>query len=180
MAMAYTQSYPQRVSRLILSNLAPNNSVERQRMSQTYFDNTAAPERKNHFEIEMAKALSAAEKDPKNRFTYINIGLQAQSFFEYDYDGSYLWEGVPNYMPALDYLWGEAFARFDTVRMLSTITCPVTLALGKYDYLAAPFVLWQPILIQYPKIKCIIFQQSGHNPMFEEAGRYLWMLEKFA
>ena len=44
----------------------------------------------------------------------MNIRMQPHSFYDYTYDGAYLWDDIYNNMDALDYLWGEAFAVFDT------------------------------------------------------------------
>lgn len=178
MAMAYASKYEQHVIGLILSNLAPTNTQERQDGSIKYFEETASEERKSYFYKEIAKLKTDIENDPANRFSHMNIRMQAHSFYDFTFDGAYLWEGVLNNMPALDYLWGEAFATFDTQIFLSHWSKPVILLLSDYDYLVSPTNLWDTIVSEN-QLEVIKFDKSGHNPMLEEPEMYFSVLSKF-
>ncbi len=178
MAMAYAQKYSEHVDGLILSNLAPTNSEERQKKSIAFFEKEASAERKTFFEKEIAKLPLDIEGDPKHRFSHMNIRMQAHSFYDYTYDGAYLWEGVYNNMEALDYLWGTAFAEFDTASFMRTFDKPILLLLGDYDFLVGPVDLWTP-MTQSGHIQLHRFRQSGHNPMLEEPLEYCRVLESF-
>lgn len=178
MAMAYAKKYEQHVLGLILSNLAPNNTQERQDGSIQYFEETASAERKTYFYQEIAKLDAVIKNDPANRFSHMNIHMQAHSFYDFTFDGAYLWEGVHNNMPALDYLWGEAFAIFDTTEFLKQWKKPTLLLLSEFDYLVAPTDLWQTI-VETNQIAVIKFERSGHNPMLEEPKAYFEVLQKF-
>lgn len=118
------------------------------------------------------------EADPNHRFSHMNIRMQAHSFYDYQFNGAYLWDGVANNMPALDYLWGEAFAMFDTESFLRNWEKPVILLLSDYDYLVAPTSLWNDIAKEND-IKIVKFVKSGHNPMLEEPQTYFEALIKF-
>lgn len=74
-------------------------------------------------------------------------------------------------MPALDYLWGKAFAEYDTDYFFKTWHKPALLLMSDYDYLVAPTDLWDEICQKY-HIPMIKFEHSGHNPMLEEPIRY--------
>lgn len=178
MAMRYAEVYANHVKGLILSNLAPTNSTERQQGSIAYFEQYATNARKSYFEKEIAKLATDIEKDPKNRFTHIIIRMQAHSFYDFNYDGAYLWEDVYNNMEALDYLWGKAFAEFDTEEFIKQFDHPILLLLSDYDFLVAPTKLWEPIisgkLVQLHK-----FQHSAHNPMLEQPEEYALLLKQF-
>ena len=178
MAMAYAEKYGQHVEGIILSNLAPTNSKERQEGSIAYFEEMASEERKNYFYQEIAKLQGDIKSDPDNRFSHMNIRMQAHSFYDYQFDGAWLWKGVANNMPALDYLWGEAFAVFDTTRFLRHWEKPVILLLSEYDYLVAPTQLWEEITKERGILK-IDFPKSGHNPMLEEPEAYYEALVNF-
>lgn len=178
MAMAYAEKYGEYVEGIILSNLAPTNTTKRQEGSIVYFEEMASEERKKYFYQEIAKLQGDIESDPENRFSHMNIRMQAHSFYDYQFDGAYLWEGVANHMPALDYLWGDAFATFDTATFLRNWEKPVILLLSEYDYLVAPTQLWEPITKERT-IPMIDFPKSGHNPMLEEPEVYYEALVNF-
>ncbi|MGY3766283.1 alpha/beta fold hydrolase [Vagococcus vulneris] len=178
MAMAYAEKYGEHVEGIILSNLAPTNTQERQNGSVDFFETMASEGRKNYFYEEIAKLKNDIEVDPNNRFNHMNIRMQAHSFYDYRFDGAYLWSGVANNMPALDYLWGKAFAMFDTENFLRNWKKPVILLLSDYDYLVAPTNLWDDITKEN-NIKVVKFAKSGHNPMLEEPQAYFEELTKF-
>ena len=81
-------------------------------------------------------------------------------------------------MPALDFLWGEAFAVYDTEHFFKQWQKPVILLLSDYDYLVAPTTLWDDISNTY-HVPVIKFDKSGHNPMLEEPQKYHQALKDF-
>lgn len=178
MAMAYAQKYPENVQGIILSNLAPTNTQERQQQSIQYFENNASPERKKFFENEIAKLPLDLTNDPSNRFSHMNIRMQAHSFYDFTVEGAYLWNDVYNNLEALDYLWGTAFAEFDTLSFVKNFEKPILLLLSDYDFLVSPTNLWNPI-IKGTKIELHRFKESGHNPMFEEPYEYYEFVNAF-
>lgn len=178
MAMAYAETFPERVNGVILSNLAPTNQKSRQDESIQYFEDTAAPGRKEYFYRQLALLENDIKKAPEKRFSAMNIRMQAHSFYDYTYDGAYLWDDLPNNMLALDHLWGEAFAEYDTENFFKQWHKPVILLLSDYDYLVAPTSLWEGISKTY-QVPVIKFNQSGHNPMLEEPTLYYEALKNF-
>ena len=178
MAMAYAEQYQQHVKGIILSNLAPTNTQERQDGSIAFFESTATPDRKEYFYSEISKLHDDIQNDPTNRFSHINIRMQAHSFYDFTYDGAYLWDNVPNNMPAIDHLWGVEFAKFDTAEFLNSWKKPLLLILSDYDFLVSPTSLWNDIC-QSANISPVIFNRSGHNPMLEEPEKYYETLLSF-
>lgn len=180
MAMRYAELYPDHVSGLILSNLAPTNNAERQQGSIAYFEEHATDSRKAFFEKEIEKLAGDLEQDPHHRFTHMNIRMQAHSFYDFTYDGANLWKDVYNNMEALDYLWGIAFADFDTEKFIKQFERPILLLLSDYDFLVAPTMLWEPIIAnKLESIRLYKFQQSAHNPMLEQPEEYAQRLVEF-
>lgn len=180
MAMRYAELYSNHVSGLILSNLAPTNNTERQEGSIAYFEQHASDDRKTFFQKEIAKLAGDLEKDPEHRFTHMNIRMQAHSFYDFTYDGAHLWKDVYNNMEALDYLWGTAFADFDTEKFIKQFKQPILLLLSDYDFLVAPTTLWEPIIAnKLESIRLYKFQQSAHNPMLEQPDEYAQRLDEF-
>lgn len=63
---------------------------------------------------------------------------------------------------------GEAFARLNLIDSLKEVAKPVLIGLGRYDYLVSPVSLWDAVDDSQEHVKKVIFEKSGHNPMFEE------------
>ena len=168
LAFEYAKRYAKNVQKVILLNTAPTNSKERQEQSMAFFQREASPERKEKFEQDFALLDQDIQREPERRFAHLCIRMGAQSFYDYQFDSAPLWEGVYTNMPAIDYLWGEAFAKLNLYKSLKDFDKPVFLGLGKYDYLVGPYNLWDDIEKGSKNIKKIIFEHSGHNPMFEE------------
>ncbi|MFD3449488.1 alpha/beta fold hydrolase [Microbacteriaceae bacterium 4G12] len=168
MALEYARKYPEHVKRVILLNSAPTNSQERQQQSFACFNETASPERKRQFEKEIALLEGDIQKEPERRFAHMCIRMGAHSLYDYTFDAAYMWDGVYTNMEIIDYLWGEVFGKLNLIESLNAFHKPVFIGLGRYDYLVAPVSLWDSIDDKYQNVKKVIFEHSGHNPMFEE------------
>ncbi|MFJ7919170.1 alpha/beta fold hydrolase [Lysinibacillus fusiformis] len=167
MAMAYANTYPQHVRKVILLNTATTNSQERQQQSLSYFDANASVARKKQFEREIAFLAQDLKKEPERRFVHMCIRMGAHSFYDYSFNATAMWEGVYTTMEVIDYLWGRAFAEQDLLQLTRSFPKPIFVGLGRYDFLVAPVSLWEAIE-DTPQVKKVIFEKSGHNPMFEE------------
>ncbi|HBJ01140.1 MAG TPA: alpha/beta hydrolase [Lysinibacillus sp.] len=167
MAMAYADTYPQHVRKVILLNTATTNSQERQQQSLSFFDANANVARKKQFEREIAFLAQDLKKEPERRFVHMCIRMGAHSFYDYSFNATAMWEGVYTNMEVIDYLWGRAFAEQDLLQLTRSFPKPVFVGLGRYDFLVAPVSLWEAIE-DTSQVKKVIFEQSGHNPMFEE------------
>jgi proline iminopeptidase len=60
----------------------------------------------------------------------------------------------------------------------SSLHVPIFVALGRYDY-TVPYVLWDGIADALPNATLQIFEQSGHQPFFEEPDRFAETLSKW-
>ncbi|WP_217581256.1 alpha/beta fold hydrolase [Lysinibacillus sp. GbtcB16] len=167
MAMAYANTYPQHVRKVILLNTATTNSQERQQQSLSFFEANASVARKKQFERDIAFLAQDLKKEPERRFVHMCIRMGAHSFYDYSFNATAMWEGVYTNMEVIDYLWGRAFAEQDLLQLTRSFPKPVFVGLGRYDFLVAPVSLWEAIE-DTSQVKKVIFEQSGHNPMFEE------------
>ncbi|MDP1513137.1 alpha/beta hydrolase [Paenibacillus sp. CMAA1739] len=168
MALEYAKQFPGYIEKVVLLNSAPTNSQERQRQSISYFYETASPARKERFEKEIVLLENDIKRDPDRRFVHMCIRMGAQSFYDYTYDAAYMWNNVYTNMPIIDYLWGEAFGNMDLIQSLANVRKPVLIGLGRTDYLVAPVSSWDRVNGSYTNVKKVVFEHSGHNPMFEE------------
>ncbi|MGW8441732.1 alpha/beta fold hydrolase [Paenibacillus sp. S33] len=172
MALEYAKQYPDYVQKVVLLNSAPTNSQERQRQSFSFFNETASSERKERFEKDIVLLEEDIKRDPDRRFVHMCIRMGAQSFYDYAYDAAYTWNDVYTNMPIIDYLWGEVFGNMNLIQSLADIHKSVFIGLGRYDYLVAPVSLWDRVDDTYENVKKVVFEYSGHNPMFEEPNRF--------
>lgn len=179
LAVAYAKKYPAHVRKVVVLNSAPTNNRDRQQQSFAFFEQDASPERKRTFETEMAKLKEDIEKEPERRFAHMCIRMGAHSFYDYAFDATAMWEGVETNMPILDYLWGDVFARMNLIEELVDFPKPVLIGLGRYDYLVGPVSLWDSLKENPPHLTKVIFERSGHNPMFEEAALFDSILVKW-
>ncbi|MCB7155459.1 alpha/beta hydrolase [Bacillus stercoris] len=168
MALEYARTYPEHVRKVALFNTAPDNSEERQRKSESFFMETASPERKKRFETDIANLPQDIENDPERRFVHMCIRAEAKSFYQERPHAAALWDGVFTNMPIMDELWGNTFARLNLIQRLADVQVPVYIGLGRYDYLVAPVALWDTVDDLYPHVEKVIFEKSGHQPMLEE------------
>lgn len=177
MATAYAEAYPEHVQALALLNTAPDNSEARQHGSFAFFLEHAGPERKGQFEKDMADLEAAIANEPGRRFAHLMTRMRTHSYYDFNVDAAAHWEGLPTQMPIIDHLWGDAFARIDLKEKMVALSQkkPVFLGLGRYDYLVAPVSLWDDLATSGSVesgdrfgITKLIFEKSGHNPMFEE------------
>ncbi|MDI3283519.1 alpha/beta hydrolase [Polyangium sp. 15x6] len=94
-------------------------------------------------------------------------------------DAGALWGGVPKgfarYMQSV--ILPEA-ERWSLVPSLGKIPCPVLALSGLYDYVC-PVELWAEASKKLPRGRLDIFEQSGHNPQFEEPARFDAVLLEF-
>jgi proline iminopeptidase len=172
MAVEYALAYPDRVRGLILLNSAPTNSPERQQQSFAFFEEAASLERKRRFEADIALLAGDLEREPERRFAHMGIRTGAQAFYDYTTDGASFWDGVRMTMPIIDHLWGEAFAQLSLLERLPLLDKPVFLGLGRHDYLVGPVALWDAVAERCPHVSTRVFEQSGHNPMLEQAAEF--------
>ncbi|MGY4796094.1 alpha/beta hydrolase [Lysinibacillus fusiformis] len=167
MAMAYTKAYPQHVQKIVLLNTATTNSQERQQQSLSYFEAHASAERKHQFTHDIALLEQDLKREPERRFVHMCIRMGAHSFYDYMFNATSTWDNVHPNMEIIDYLWGVAFAEQNLLQEIQQVSKPIFIGLGRYDYLVAPVSLWDAVDYT-PHVKKVIFEKSGHNPMFEE------------
>lgn len=71
-------------------------------------------------------------------------------------------------MQMFDYVWGEIFRDIDITKDIDKLKAPIFLALGKYDFLVAPYYTWDTIASKFKQLTIKLFEKSGHTPPFEE------------
>lgn len=172
MALEYAKRYPQHVSHVVVIGTGPSHSAAHQEASEQYWTESVCPARKAKLARDLAALPAEIEAAPEKRFITFCIRLGARSWYDHDFDAAPLWEGVHVNMPVFDHLWGETFRDIDIAKGLDRLDVPVFLALGRYDYLVAPYATWAPYRERFKDLTVRVFEKSGHTPQLEESALF--------
>lgn len=168
MALEYAKRYPQNVTQVVLIAAGPSQSVAHLELAEQNWQEAVCPERRAKLEAELRDLGGELAAAPERRFITFCIRLGAKSWYDPSFDASPLWEGVSVNMDGIDYLWGEAFRDLDIREGLQELKVPVYLALGRFDYLVAPYGSWQSYRPHFHDLTVRVFDRSSHTPQFEE------------
>ncbi len=169
MALEYAKAYPQHVSHVVMIGTGPSHSAVHNAATEQYWQESVCPERKQQLERDLQTLPAEIAAAPEKRFVTYCVRMGARSWYDHSFDATPLWEGVHVNMPAFDHLWGEVFRDLDIRQGLEALDIPVFLALGRYDYLVAPYATWDPYRASFKDLTIRVFEKSGHTPQFEES-----------
>ncbi len=172
MALEYAKRYSQHVSHVVMIATGPSHSAAHDAATEQYWQESVCPERKAKLEGDLAGLPAEIEAAPDKRFVTFCVRMGARSWYDYGFDAAPLWEGVQVNMPVFDHLWGEAFRDIDIAQNLDRLDIPVFLALGRYDYLVAPYATWEPYRSSFKDLTVRVFEKSGHTPQLEESALF--------
>lgn len=174
MALEYAKRYPDKVSHVVMIGISPNLSADMATMAQCHWEQSAGRERKKAFEMRL-KEFSDAELDklsPSERFVAWYVRRDPQAWYDYQFNSSFLWEGVLPHMPSFDFLYGVVLRDLDIAKNLESFALPVFLGLGRYDYIIAPTSAWDTYRPHFRDLTMRVFEHSGHSPQYEEAALF--------
>jgi len=169
MALEYAKKHFNIVTKVVLIGMGPDQSQESRVASEQYLQDSACPDRKVVLEKNLACLSHELQASPDKRFITFCLRLGAKSWYNFNFDASFLWDGVYVNMPIIDRLWGQIFADVNITQGLDQLNIPIFLALGKFDYLVAPFYTWYSIRSKFKNLTISLFELSSHAPQFEEA-----------
>lgn len=170
LALEYAKKYPQHVSHVVMIGISPNFSPQMAAAAERNWEESVWPERKQALaeRIRQFSDDELAKLPPSQRFIAWNVRRCPQTWYDINFDSSWLWEGISPNMPVLDYLYGTALRDLDITRGLEALNKPVFLALGRYDFILAPPSSWDPIRPKFRDLTVRVFEHSGHSPHYEE------------
>jgi proline iminopeptidase len=172
MALEYAKRYPQHVSHVVMIATGPSHSAAHNAATERYWQESVCPERKARLERDLAGLPAEIEAAPEKRFVTYCVRMGARSWYDHAFDAAPLWQGIHVNMPVFDHLWGEAFRDIDIAQGLEQLDVPVFLALGRYDYLVAPYATWDPYRSRFKDLTVRVFERSGHTPQLEESALF--------
>jgi proline iminopeptidase len=176
MALEYAKTYPQHVSHVVMIGISPDLSAASAEAAEQYWNDFASPERKAMMEENLRslpdEEIARLPISPGRQFIHTYIRDAPRIWYDPSFDSTPFWEDVDINMDMFSHVWGRIFRDIDITRGLDTLTHPVFLALGRYDFLLAPPSAWDPLLPLFGDITVRVFEQSGHTPQYEEAAAF--------
>lgn len=172
MALEYAKRYPQHVSHVVMIGTGPSHSARHAMQIERYWSEAVCPDRKAKLEREMALLPQDIAAAPERRFVAFCLRMGARSWFDHEFDATALWDGVSVNMTIIDHLWGEVFRDIDIAEGLAALDIPVLLALGRSDYLVAPYETWTPYRQLFRDLTVKVFDRSAHTPQLEESALF--------
>ena len=169
-AMAYTETHPEHVAKLILSDSPPPKITDMVHLLPQTFPDIEAED-----DAEQKKlgpdTDKAARASLRNHFRMIFYSPAKR-------DAYMAAMGNLGFEPKISEALSTATEHLDLSPHLPTITCPTLVLTGRYDLNVAPLTAWN-IAHAIPTASLVFFEQSGHLPSFEEPTKYRAVLENF-
>jgi proline iminopeptidase len=172
MALEYAKRFPEHVSHVVLIAAGPSQSIAHLEQAEQTWQEAVCPERRAQLEADLRDLGAELAAAPERRFITFCLRLRAKSWYDPAFDAARLWEGVSVNMEGIDYLWGEVFRDLEIREGLAELRAPVFLALGRFDYLVAPYGAWQPYREQFRDLTVRVFDRSSHTPQLEESALF--------
>lgn len=173
LALEYARQYPMNTSRVIIWGLGPKWGAEDSvKKRQEYWEAHASEKRKATLKRNLEQLTDEGIKDtlvqPTNK-AWIKWYVANGPLFWHEpkFDCSHLFKDTYYNMDVLNWIFEVVLKDYDATQFLSQITCPVFLAMGKYDF-ANPPTLWDGEKEKFPHRTYHLFERSGHHPHFEE------------
>ena len=167
MAMEYAREFPDRVSHLVLIASSPITGQEIYKEADRYFEESVCPQRKAAFATSMQKFV----KNGDQSFIALLLSFGLRIWYDENFDAYKLWGGVEVNSVGAGIIWGSMFANYNVANALKTISCPIFLALGRYDYFNPPH-LWEKYREHVSDFTVRIFEKSSHTPQLEESDNF--------
>jgi len=166
LAIEYGRRCPGTVSHVITAGTPPIGDVARvAAKAMSFFEEDAAEDRKRLLRDNLARLPADAS---------LKQAMLAQTptrFYDARFDAAPLFAESVSRPQLLQHVMGTLTPAWDVTAGASGLRVPIFLAHGRYDY-TVPYVLWEGIASKLPTATLQIFEQSGHQPFFEEPDRF--------
>jgi proline iminopeptidase len=166
LAIEYARRHPESVSHAVAVGTPPSADMARlSALALAFFEEEAAEERKRL----LLENLAALPPAPSPRQTL--LAQTPMRFFDPRFDAAPLFEGAVNDPAVFQHLFGKLARGWEVTADAGSLAVPLFVAVGRHDYVV-PHVLWDGIAPQLPDATVEIFEESGHQPFFEEPERF--------
>jgi proline iminopeptidase len=167
-ALDYALRYPEHVRGVVWLGASPR--VDPAEEDRLWAD--ASLERKEldaRKRAELTPELRAT-LSPSDLFIREYLVNEPRFWYDHDLDTSWMWDDVVADPPVWDRV-GDLFEDDDGAEGAAKVTVPMLVAVGRYDY-NNPHTLWRGDGDEERSYSFVLFERSGHGPMFEEPERF--------
>jgi proline iminopeptidase len=166
LAIEYGRRRPTSVSHVIVVGTPPSGDMARlSARAAAFFEADASEERK----AALRENLAALPPEPSTMQTL--LAQTPMRFYDPRFDPAPLFAGAVARPQLLRHVVGTLTPKWDVTVGSTELTVPILVAHGRYDYVV-PFSLWEGIPPRLPNATFQVFERSGHQPFFEEPGRF--------
>ena len=166
LAIEYGRRCPSSVSHVIAVGTPPSGDMARlSAKAGSFFEEDASEDRKRLLRDNLAKLPSGSP------FVRTFLAQTPLRFFDARLDAAPLFAEADFRPSLLRHIMQTLTPGWDVTVESSSLRVPIFIAHGRYDY-TVPYVLWDGIAAKVPVATLQIFEQSGHQPFFEEPDRF--------
>ena len=173
LAIEYGRRRPTSVSHVIAVGTPPTGDLEALAAhSRSFFEEDASDARKQRLRDNVA----SLPPEPSMGLTL--LAQTPMRFHDADVDAAPLFEGAVSRPELPMHIMGTLMPAWRIDADPDSLRAPLLLAHGRHDY-TVPYVLWDGIPPTLPNATFQIFEQSGHQPFFEEPERFTAVLTRW-
>lgn len=166
LAVEYAVRRPESVSHVITAGTPPSgNMLALGSRAAEYFELCAEPERKAQLRDNLAKIPAGAPPG------LAMLAQTPQRFFDYHFDAAPLFARAEVKPAFFAHLLGKLGPAWNAAEVGKSLSVPWLITHGRHDYVV-PHTLWEGVLEELPQASFVLFDQSGHQPFFEEPARF--------
>ena len=162
-ALEYAKRFPDRVSHLVMIASSPIVGPKLYMEADRYFEESVCPDRKQEFQ----KQMDGLKQESSPSFIQRMLAFGPKLWFDFKFDATSLWKDVEINFLGANIVWGSMFSNTNVASNLTSVCCPIFLALGRYDYFNPPS-LWEKYRKFVKNLRIRIFESSGHTPQLEQ------------
>jgi proline iminopeptidase len=167
LAIEYGRRRPASVSHVIVVGTPPIGDMGPvAAKSAVFFEEDASEDRKRLLRDNLAKLPSDAS------LMQTVFAHTPMRFFDARFDAAPLFAEMERRPELSRHVMTTLTPGWDVTVGSSSLSVPIFIAHGRYDYVV-PYGLWEGIAGKLPNAVLQIFDQSGHQPFFEEPDRFV-------
>jgi proline iminopeptidase len=166
LAIEYARRCPGSVSNVVAVGTPPTGDMARvSARAAAFFEEDASEDRKQVLRDNLARLPPGAP------LMQTLLAQTPMRFFDARFDATPLFADAISRPHLLMHVMETLAPSWDVRVGSGSLRVPIFIAVGRYDYVVPP-VLWDGIVPKLPTAALRIFEESGHQPFFEEPERF--------
>jgi len=173
LAIEYGRRFPASVSHVIVVGTPPSGDMASLATeSAAFFEEHASADRKQLLRDNLSKLPEGASMGESM------LAQTPMRFYDARFDAAPLFADADVKPALLKHIMGTLTPGWSVTAEPRSLHVPIFIALGRYDF-TVPYVLWDGIPDGLPDATLRIFEESGHQPFFEEPEVFADALSKW-